>query len=61
MIRTRGISLLAAAACALLALGIRVAVAQNVTLDDLKIRAEAGDRSATRQLAEAYERRPRWA
>jgi TPR repeat protein len=40
--------------CALLAVGIGVAVAQNVTLDDLKIRAEAGDKSATRQLAEAY-------
>jgi hypothetical protein len=42
------------AACALLAAYIGVAVAQNVTLDDLKIRAEAGDKSATRQLAEAY-------
>jgi TPR repeat protein len=39
---------------ALLAVGIGLAVAQNVTLDDLKIRAEAGDKSATRQLAEAY-------
>ena len=40
--------------CALLALCVGVAAAQNVTLDDLRIRAEAGDRSATRQLAEAY-------
>jgi uncharacterized protein len=46
--------LLARAACALIAFGIGVGVAQNVTLDDLKIRAEAGDKSATRQLAEAY-------
>jgi len=45
---------LAAAAWALLAVGIGLAVAQNVTLDDLKVRAEAGDKGATRQLAEAY-------
>ncbi len=39
---------------ALLCMGFGIAVAQNVTLDDLKIRAEGGDRSATRQLADAY-------
>lgn len=41
-------------ACALLAACVGVAVAQNATLDDLKVRAEAGDKGATRQLAEAY-------
>jgi TPR repeat protein len=39
---------------ALLCAGIGVAVAQNATLDDLKSRAEAGDKGATRQVAEAY-------
>ena len=40
---------------ALLAASIGLANAQStVSLDDLRIRAEAGDRSATRQLAEAY-------
>jgi len=47
-------SSLSSAACIFLA-GIGLALAQgNVALDDLKVRAEAGDRSATRQLAEAY-------
>lgn len=51
-IRPRGP--LATIAGALLAAGIGLAGAQNVTLDDLKIRAEAGDKTATRQLAETY-------
>ncbi len=46
---------LAAAACALLAAGIPLAMAQGkASVDDLKIRADAGDRSATRQLADMY-------
>jgi hypothetical protein len=52
--RTRQ-GILAAAAGVLLAAGIQVAGAQGkVTIEDLKIRAEAGDKTATRQLAEAY-------
>ena len=35
-------------------MGFGIAVAQNAALDELKARAEAGDKSATRQLAEAY-------
>ena len=38
----------------LLAACVGIAVAENATLDELKTRAEAGDKSATRQLAEAY-------
>ncbi len=52
---------LAALACALLAVSIPHAVAQatpgaqgKLNVDDLKIRSDAGDRSATRQLADAY-------
>lgn len=49
---------LAAVACALLAVSIPHAAAQGaqgkLNVDDLKIRSDAGDRSATRQLAEAY-------
>lgn len=45
----------AAAACALLAAGLQLAAAQGkISVEDLKIRAEAGDRTATRQLADAY-------
>ena len=41
--------------CLLCAGSIGLAHAQsNVTLEDLRIRAETGDKSATRQLAEAY-------
>jgi TPR repeat protein len=47
--------IITATAGVLLAAGIQIAGAQgNVTIEDLKIRAEAGDRTATRQLAEAY-------
>lgn len=43
------------AACALLAAGIQLAAAQGkLNVEDLKVRSEAGDKSATRQLAEAY-------
>lgn len=49
---------LAAVACALLAVSIPHAAAQGaqgkLNVDDLKIRSDAGDRSAARQLAEAY-------
>ncbi len=49
---------LAAVACALLAVSIPHAAAQGaqgkLNIDDLKIRSDAGDRTATRQLADAY-------
>lgn len=46
---------LAAVACALLAAGIPHAAEQGkLNVDDLKTRADAGDRTATRQLADAY-------
>ena len=46
---------LAAAACALLATGAPQAAAQyKVNIEDLKIRSNAGERGATRQLAEMY-------
>jgi uncharacterized protein len=44
-------------ACALLVAGIGISGAQEkgkVSVEDLKIRAEAGDKGATRQLAELY-------
>src|SRR5262245_6551739 len=42
------------AACAACAACFGIAIAQNAALDDLKSRAEAGDKGATRQVAEAY-------
>ncbi len=49
---------LAAVACALLTVSIPHAAAQGaqgkLNVDDLRIRSDAGDRSATRRLAEAY-------
>jgi hypothetical protein len=45
----------AVVACALLAAVIQFAAAQGkLSAEDLKVRAEAGDKTATRQLAEAY-------
>ena len=42
-------------ACTLLAAVFQLAAAQGkLSVEDLKIRAEAGDKTATRQLAEAY-------
>jgi uncharacterized protein len=42
-------------ACTLLAAAFQLAAAQGkLSVEDLKIRAEAGDKTATRQLAEAY-------
>jgi len=50
-----GRTFLAGAACALLAAGLQLAAAQGkISVEDLKIRAEAGDKTATRQLADAY-------
>src|SRR3954471_11089995 len=44
-----------ALAAAVISLLSAVALAQNnLPLNDLKIRAEAGDKTATRQIAEAY-------
>jgi len=45
--------LLAAALCAFM-LATSVAASDGVLIQDLKLRAAAGDRAATRQLAEAY-------
>ena len=52
--RVRRIAL-AAAACAVLVAGVPLASAQGkVNVDDLKVRADAGDKTAIRQLAEIY-------
>jgi TPR repeat protein len=50
-------TVLVLAACALLAAGPGLAAAQEkgkISVEDLKLRAEAGDRGATRTLAELY-------
>ena len=58
-LRTRQL-MLAAAGCVLLAAGVPQGAAQSgdaqpkVSVGDLKVRAESGDKTATRQLAEAY-------
>ena len=44
-------------ACTILAIGLvagRTLAQDNIPITDLKMRAQAGDKTATRQLAEAY-------
>jgi TPR repeat protein len=52
--RTRRQPILAAILLALALAGGAAVAQNNIQIDDLKIRAEAGDKTATRQIAEAY-------